>query len=301
MLNQIAWSDLRDNYRTMNRQDFRFFHRLRVRWAEVDMQKIVFNGHYLMYFDTAMADYWRALAIPYEETMHALGGDLYVKKASVEYHASARYDDMLDVGLKCTRIGNSSIIFTGGIFQGDQMLVTGELIYVYANPTTQSSQPVPQALRQLLQDYEAGKSVTRVVVGDWTSLQQDARAVRTEVFVTEQKIPMQMEWDDADQGAVHAVIYNNLGLALATGRLLQHAPNVGRIGRMASKRVLRGAYLGSAVLDALTTQARARGDKELLLHAQRSAEGFYAKAGFRPRGEPFDEVGIAHLEMVKPL
>ena len=48
----------------MNRKDFRFFHRLRVRWAEVDMQKIVFNAHYLMYFDTAVADYWRALAMP---------------------------------------------------------------------------------------------------------------------------------------------------------------------------------------------------------------------------------------------
>ena len=49
----------------MNRQDFRFFHALRVRWVEVDMQKIVFNGHYLMYLDTAVSDYWRALALPY--------------------------------------------------------------------------------------------------------------------------------------------------------------------------------------------------------------------------------------------
>jgi YbgC/YbaW family acyl-CoA thioester hydrolase len=64
----------------MTRDDFRLLHRLRVRWVEVDLQKIVFNGHYLMYFDTAMADYWRALAIPYEDTMHQLGGDLYVKK-----------------------------------------------------------------------------------------------------------------------------------------------------------------------------------------------------------------------------
>ena len=53
----------------MKREDFRFFHRLRVRWAEVDMQKIVFNAHYLMYLDTAVADYWRVLALPYEEAM----------------------------------------------------------------------------------------------------------------------------------------------------------------------------------------------------------------------------------------
>ena len=79
----------------MNRQDFRFFHRLRVRWAEVDMQKIVFNAHYLMYIDTAVADYWWVLALPYEEAMHLLEGDLYVKKATVEFHASARMDDRL--------------------------------------------------------------------------------------------------------------------------------------------------------------------------------------------------------------
>lgn len=285
----------------MKRQDFRFFHRLRVRWAEVDMQKIVFNGHYLMYFDTAIADYWRALAIPYEETMQAWGGDLYVKKASVEYHASARYDDMLDIGLQCSRIGNSSIVFTAGIFNADQLLITGELIYVYANPATQTSQTVPSALRQLLQDFEAGQGVTRVVVGDWAHLQKDAGAVRTEVFVIEQKIPMQMEWDEADVSAVHAVAYNVLGMPVATGRLLQHAPSVARVGRMASKRVLRGAGLGQAVLEALTTHARQRGDTQVILHAQRSAEGFYAQAGFAPRGEPFDEVGIAHIEMVKAL
>lgn len=64
----------------MKRSDFRFFHRLRVRWAEVDMQKIVFNAHYLMYFDTAITEYWRALALPMEEVFARLGGELYVKK-----------------------------------------------------------------------------------------------------------------------------------------------------------------------------------------------------------------------------
>jgi YbgC/YbaW family acyl-CoA thioester hydrolase len=99
----------------MTRDDFRFFHRLRVRWAEVDMQNIVFNAHYLMYFDTAVTDYWRALALPYQESMHRLGGDLYVKKAGIEFHASGRMDDLLDVAMKCSRIGNSSIAFTGAI------------------------------------------------------------------------------------------------------------------------------------------------------------------------------------------
>ena len=64
------------------------------------MQKIVFNAHYLMYFDTAIADYWRALALPYSQAMQLLCGDLYVKKASVEYHGSAHFDDRLDVALR---------------------------------------------------------------------------------------------------------------------------------------------------------------------------------------------------------
>ena len=73
----------------MKRTDFRFLERLRVRWAEVDLQQIVFNGHYLMYFDTAVAGYWRALAMPYASTMHYLGGDLFVRKSTLEYEGSA--------------------------------------------------------------------------------------------------------------------------------------------------------------------------------------------------------------------
>lgn len=279
------------------RQDFRLLHRLRVRWAEVDMQKIVFNGHYLMYFDTAMADYWRALALPYEHTMHALGGDLYVKKASIEYHASARYDDQLDVGLKCQRIGTSSIQFVGAIFCGEQLLITSELIYVYANPATQTSLPVPPRLRHIFLGFEAGEAVTQCQVGTWQDLQAHASAVRTEVFVQEQGIAAEEEWDDADATAVHAVVHNGFGLPLGTARLLQPEAGVAQIGRMAVTRLLRGSGLGQQLLQALVQQARARGDHEVRLHAQRSAQGFYARQGFANHGEPFDEVGIAHIEM----
>ncbi len=285
----------------MNRQDFRFFHRLRVRWAEVDMQKIVFNAHYLMYFDTAIADYWRALALPYEAAMQQLGGDLYVKKATVEFHASARIDDQLDVAMKCARVGNSSMLFSGAIFRGDALLITGELVYVFADPATQTSRPVPPALRDILAGFEAGQAVASVKVGSWEQLGQDALRVRTEVFVHEQRIPAEMELDKADHDALHAVAYNRLGQPLATGRLLQHAPGVGRIGRMAVNRGLRGSRLGQRVLQALMDSARARGDREVTLHAQRSAEGFYTRAGYAVRGDPFDEVGIAHVEMFMPL
>ncbi len=283
------------------RPDFRFFHRLRVRWAEVDMQKIVFNAHYLMYFDTALADYWRALALPYEATMQTLQGDLYVKKATVEFHASAQLDDQLDVALKCSRIGNSSFIFTGAIFRGEQLLIGGELIYVFADPVSQTSRPLPDVLRNTLLGYEAWEPMVRVEIGSWHDLGVQASKVRTEVFVDEQGIAKEMEWDSADQTAVHALARNRLGLPVATGRLLTHTPGVGRIGRMAVNRVLRGSNLGRDVLHALMQAASQRGDHEVLLHAQRTAVGFYERLGFVPRGEPFEEAGIVHLEMTHGL
>lgn len=230
----------------MKRSDFRFTERLRVRWVEVDMQKIVFNGHYLMYFDNAVSGYWRALAMPYTETMAYLGGDLFVRKSTLEYQGSARYDDVLDIGVRCARIGNSSLIFQCAVFRNDQALVTGELVYVFADPATQTSKPVPQELREVLQGFEAGKTMVEVRVGGWEDLGKDARRIRTAVFIEEQKIPMEMEWDEADPdpGCVHAVAYNRFGQPLATGRLLEHVPGVAKIGRMAVSQAMRGSGVG---------------------------------------------------------
>jgi YbgC/YbaW family acyl-CoA thioester hydrolase len=285
----------------MKREDFRFFHRLRVRWAEIDMQKIVFNAHYLMYVDTAVADYWRVLAMPYEEAMHLLGGDLYVKKATVEFHASARMDDRLDVALKCTRVGTSSMNFTSAIFRGDELLITCELVYVFADPKSQSSRPVPAPLRAMLEGYEAGEPMIEVRTGSWETFGEEARRIRTEVFLEEQRIPADMEWDEGDAIGLHAVAFNRLNQAVATGRLLQHAPGVARIGRMAVHRALRGSGVGRQVLQALLRAGTERGDREAMLHAQRSAEHFYVALGFQPRGEPFEEAGITHIRMVRPL
>ncbi len=281
----------------LTRSDFRFSHRLRVRWAEVDMQKIVFNAHYLMYFDTAVADYWRALALPYEEAMHQLGGDLYVKKATVEYHASARMDDRLDVALRCGRIGNSSMRFDGAIFRAGQKLIGCELLYVFADPATQTSRPVPQALRSTLEAFEAGEPMVDLKLGSGEQLGGDAARLRTRVFVQEQGIPVQEEWDADDATALHAVAYNRLGQPVATGRLLQPRPGVAKVGRIAVHEVLRGSGVGQALMRALLEAARQRGDAECVLSAQRSAENFYARMGFEPVGEPYDEVGIAHIGM----
>ena len=286
------------------RSDFRFFERLRVRWAEVDLQQIVFNGHYLMYFDTAVAGWWRALALPYQATMAALDGDLYVRKASLEYVGSARYDDLIDVGVKTARIGTSSMVLHCAVFRGDELLVSGELVYVFANPAhaaVRTSQPVPQELRDVLLAFDAGQPMVHVRIGAWDALGREAGAIRTQVFVDEQKIPVELEWDAADALALHAVAFNRFGVALATGRLLAHEPGVSKIGRMAVTAAMRGSRIGRAVLDALMQAARARGDHQVLLHAQSSAAVFYRRAGFEAVGAEFEEAGIRHLAMVKAL
>lgn len=283
------------------REKFRHLERLRVRWAEIDAQQIVFNGHYLMYFDTALAGYWRALALPYAETMAALGGDLFVRKATLEYHASAAYDDTLDIGVRCERIGTSSLHFSGAVFRQERLLVVCDLIYVFADPQARAAKPVPAPFRDLVTGFEAGETMLQLRVGSWDELGEDARRIRTEVFVAEQNIPVEMEWDDADVGAVHAVAINRLGMPLGTGRLLRHAPGVARIGRMAVRRVGRGGNVGRALLEALLAAARDRGDTQVMLHAQQSAVGFYRRAGFVAHGAPFDEAGIVHVEMVRAL
>ena len=285
----------------MKRSDFRFFHRLRVRWAEIDMQKIVFNGHYLTYIDTAVTAYWGRVALPYETAFHILGGELYVKKATLEYHASALMDDDLSVGMKCSRLGKSSMVFEAGIFRGDKLLISGELIYVFADPATQTSKPIPEALRNILLIFEAGESVVDLKTGSWDELKEGAAALRTEVFVEEQEIPQELEWDEHDAKAMHALVLNKLGQPVATGRLLQPQPKLAQIGRMAVSKALRGGNLGRMVIEALVDAARQRGDHQVILHAQCSAEGFYRRLGFKAHGEVFQDAGIDHIEMTMKL
>jgi YbgC/YbaW family acyl-CoA thioester hydrolase len=285
----------------MQKQDFLFFHPLRVRWVEVDMQKIVFNGHYLMYFDTAVSDYWRSLVLPYEQTMHDLGGDLYVVKSSLEYKASAVYDDLLHIGMRCQRIGNSSITFQACAFRGEHVLVTGELVYVFADPQTQTSKPVPQELRDTLLGFEQGEAMVKLQLGSWGTLKNVAGSLRTEVFVEEQGVSQALEWDEDDARSVHAVLRNRMGLPVATGRLLPAVEGVSKIGRMAVKRKLRGLKLGDHVLTGLLDAARQRGDREVVLHAQCTAENFYQRQGFIRRGNVFQEAGMDHVEMTITL
>ncbi|UXH76756.1 YbgC/FadM family acyl-CoA thioesterase [Roseateles amylovorans] len=283
------------------RDRFRFFERLRVRWSEIDAQQIVFNGHYLTYFDTAVGGYWRALALPYAPTMQSLQGDLFVRKSTLEYLNAARYDELIDIGVRTDRVGTTSMTMACGVFRGDECLVHGELVYVFADAVTRVPKPVPEPLRDLLLSFERGELMTDARLGSWSELGADAQRIRQTVFVEEQKIPAEMEWDAADESCTHAVAYNRLGRPLATGRLLEHVPGVAKIGRMAVLSPMRGSRVGRQVLDALMQAGRAQGYREVLLHAQLSAEGFYTRSGFQRRGPVFEEAGIAHVEMVRTL
>ena len=240
-------------------------------------------------------------SLPYAEAMQALGGELYVRKATLEFVASARMDDEVDVALRCERIGHTSMTMTGAIFRGERALVGAEIVYVFADPATQTARPVPAALRELIQRYEAGQEVLRVVTGRWSALERDAAPLRRAVFVGEQGIPESEEWDAADATALHAVAINALGQAVGTGRLLAAEPGVGKIGRMAVHRALRGTGVGARVLAALIEAARTRGDHTLRLSAQRTAMGFYQRQGWQCVGEPYDEVGIPHQTMERRL
>jgi acyl-CoA thioester hydrolase len=138
----------------MARADFAFLHQLRVRWAEVDMQAIVFNGHYLTYFDVAFTEYWRATGLPDVLEQARAGQEMYARKATIEYHAPARFDDMLDIGVRCAGLGRSSMRFILEIHRGAELLVAGEMVYVYADTAQRKSVALPQDWRAALNKLE---------------------------------------------------------------------------------------------------------------------------------------------------
>jgi len=130
------------------------------------------------------------------------------------------------------------------------------------------------------------------MIGGWEEQRQAAAALRQQVFVVEQGVPAELELDEMDAQSLHAIAYQD-GVPVATGRLLPD----GHIGRMAVRQDARGAGTGSLVLCALMDEARRRGDREVVLHAQLSARDFYARHGFEPEGEVFMDAGIEHIAM----
>jgi predicted GNAT family N-acyltransferase len=132
---------------------------------------------------------------------------------------------------------------------------------------------------------------------DWAAV----AALRTRVFVEEQGVPAEIEQDDADATAVHALSRDPGGRVVATGRLLLRGDGRAAIGRMATDPAVRGRGHGAAVLDELHRQAELRGVTEVELHAQVTARRFYERAGYAAVGEEYEEAGIAHITMRRRL
>ncbi len=131
----------------------------------------------------------------------------------------------------------------------------------------------------------------------WSVDEQALRAVRTAVFIEEQQVPEDEEWDGDDALADHVLARSRDGEPVGTARL---TPD-GRIGRMAVLKPWRGMGIGAALLRHLVERARERGLQHLSLHAQLHALPLYAAAGFVAVGPEFDECGIAHRKMTLDL
>ncbi|WP_373184544.1 acyl-CoA thioesterase [Halopseudomonas sp.] len=138
----------------MQQDDFRFSHALRVRWAEADMQGIVFNGHYLTYADVGITEYFRAMGQTYSGETGANGSDFFAVKTLLEYRSPARFDDMLEVHVRIARLGNSSMQFLIGIYRGEELLVNGEIVYVHADQASRRPSSIPQSFREAVAAFE---------------------------------------------------------------------------------------------------------------------------------------------------
>lgn len=132
-----------------------------------------------------------------------------------------------------------------------------------------------------------------LVIADWETLREHARAIRWSVFIEEQQVPVELEWDEFDAPSWHAIAYDDAGTPVGTGRLLAD----GHIGRMAVMKAARGSGVGGAILEALMEKARELEYPELILNAQTVAAPFYERFGFVSEGEEFMEAGIPHRVM----
>ena len=136
------------------RSDFRHLHSLRVRWAEVDPQGIVFNGNYLTYADVGITEYFRALGVAFPGQLAADGAEFFAVKTLLNYLAPAHFDEQLDVGVRVSRLGLSSMTFSLGIWRAGTALTSGEIVYVLAETASRRSCALPEWLREKVRATE---------------------------------------------------------------------------------------------------------------------------------------------------
>jgi len=143
----------------------------------------------------------------------------------------------------------------------------------------------------------AADPVASLRLAQWPEAEPLVMPLRVRVFVDEQGVPAEIEQDELDPVSLHAIATDASGAVIGTGRLLPD----GHVGRMAVDARCRGRGVGARVLLALLDEAARRGHRKAILHAQLSAEGFYARYGFHRTGDVFLEAGIAHTVMEREL
>lgn len=147
-------------------------------------------------------------------------------------------------------------------------------------------------------DFHEGRMSTfRIRRTTWAADQAPLSAIRRKVFIEEQHVPEEMEWDEFDASSVHFIAETADGMAVGCGRLLPS----GQVSRLSVLEEHRCEGIGRALLDAQIAEARSRSFKEVFLHAQTHATSFYEAAGFLVDGGIFVEAGIPHRLMVKSL
>ena len=126
-----------------------FVHRLRVRYSECDQQGVVFNGHYLFYYDNALTELWRDRIGPYQE-MVTRGYDLVVAEATLRYRSAARFDELVDISMPVAHLGNTSMVIRPEYRVGDRLVADGEVRHVFVDPSTLVPTPMPDDIRTAL-------------------------------------------------------------------------------------------------------------------------------------------------------
>lgn len=139
-----------------------------------------------------------------------------------------------------------------------------------------------------------------VCIVAWHDAEAPLRAIRTAVFVAEQGVPLELEWDGEDDAAIHALARDASGGAIGTARLLLHG-RLAHIGRMAVVKPWRGKGVGTALLQAMLDEAARQGADDAFLNAQTYAVPFYEKLGFTREGDEFLDAGIPHYRMTRRI
>jgi predicted GNAT family N-acyltransferase len=134
-----------------------------------------------------------------------------------------------------------------------------------------------------------------IQITHWDEAKSQVMPIRHEIFIKEQKVPEELEWDEFDQNALHAIVKQE-NQVIGTARLIIDN-TIAKIGRMAIQKEYREQGIGQKLLLILIKTAKEKGAQECILHAQTHAIAFYAKADFEPHGPIFDEAGIPHVEM----